>query len=103
MGLKKRIKELSEETQELNRQLESLEFIKKNNFTSLFDVADEIENKHNDLHGVIQAVINNQIEKNPKQMESKERETWFSITLTKMNKINELLDILISEIKIIKN
>lgn len=99
MTIQTRIDELSKELQELNRQKENLDFFKENNFTSLLDVADELESKHEVLHDVIQAVIDNQLEKNPKQMDDREKEIWFASTLSKMIKINQIMGGVISEIE----
>lgn len=99
MSIQTRIDELSKELKELNRQKENINFFKENNFTSLLDLADELENKYEILQGIIQKVINDQIEKDPKRMDDREKEIWFASTLSRMMKINQLMDGVISEIK----
>lgn len=103
MTIQNRIDELSNELQELNRQKENLDFLKAHNFTGLLDVSDELESKYEVLHGVIQAVINNQLEKNPKQMDDREKEIWFASTLSRMNKINQMMGGVITEIDNMRN
>lgn len=76
----------------------NLKFYKENNFTSLLDIANEIENKEEAFHSVVQDLITHQVEKNPKEMNEKEKEIWFTSTLSRLIKINQMLGGVISEI-----
>jgi hypothetical protein len=101
--IENRINELSIELTELNRQKENLKFLKENNFTNLINVADELESKYETLYKEIQAVIDHQMDKDPRQKNEKEKEIWFGSTLSKMIRMNQLMIAVIQELKTMQN
>lgn len=103
MTIQYEINELLKESQEINRRLGNLEFLNENNFNGLFESAVDIENKEEEFHQAVQALITHQLEKKPKEMSDKERLVWFVSTQTRLKKIDKLMDDVISEINQMKS
>ncbi|MEC1723929.1 hypothetical protein P9E34_04105 [Schinkia azotoformans] len=77
---------------------ERFEFYVKNEFTPILDVGNEISDKCEAFHDAVQALINHQAEKKPEEMNEKEREIWFTRTLSNMIRINQMMGGVITEI-----
>ncbi|RDU35480.1 hypothetical protein DRW41_17215 [Neobacillus piezotolerans] len=98
MSIEVAINELTQESQEINRKLETLKFLKENRFESLLSETDELELTTNRLIEKIDEVIQKQIDKNPKEMDERLRQVWFASTNSKLIIIKKKIDDLISEI-----
>lgn len=70
---------------------ENLNFYKENGYTNILTLADQVEHSKDELDQVVKAIATDQIEKNPKEMHKEERDKWHKKTLSKLVKVNQML------------
>ncbi|MEK5036908.1 hypothetical protein [Sporosarcina sp. FSL K6-3457] len=95
---KKKNDELLKEIEELKLRLEELKFYEENNFEELFEVTIEVENQIETLIQSVSDLITRQSEKRQHYTDLREREVWFASSLSKMSRINKMVDKMVTEV-----
>lgn len=100
--IRHQISELKKKDDELSQNLDILGFFHQNDFTSLLDETKGVTERTKSILDVAGALIEHQLDKNPKEMDEREKEIWFASTSAKFKKINNMLDGIISEVNKMK-